>query len=647
METNMQIKSIQFIKTRFFSEQTIVFSGNSTMNTISGKNGSGKTTLHSYISLVERAYFYDLLKKSDNLEDAIIYEDKLKKDVERLLGKKNAKVILKLEFCKKDYENIGISIEDDKVDIIIELTQDSNNNEELQWSITVPSEEDKIQCFWNLENPSYLIVCVSAERKVFETDMDYDSIRLQKPGKLSPKISVIMDCDNLYNNLYSLMFKDYAYERIIPSGRDKKKDRYVAESKAMFHSLIPNITVGNFSGIQKENQFILQAKSVQSKSYDIRELSSGEKLIWYSLLLLNYVKNLGVLIVDEPENHLHESLAWTFTMFLKDKCENADEDISLSQVFFVTHSKSIIYNMFAVGTNYYIDNTELRRLDYDTYESTLRQLGVSYINERILFVEGDTDVTALTDVLSPFNISVKQLHNCTDVINAYDGMQKIAQYMQDKQFVFMIDHDTRDQREIDAKRNENPGYFDKHFIVLERHELESYYIDPEGILPIINSLCTMLGKEAYTLDTLTAVFKGDADSQLAKTKKKYLNYKLHDKLHRIDSIINQSEINIVDDGHYQTYIDGVFSGTSWNDTITEMKSYFSEMENKYSEANWQSNWISLCDGKSVYNMSLAKLATHVGVNAQTVKDKVKKELLSNPESKISILLQSITSKFES
>ena len=56
----------------------------------------------------------------------------------------------------------------------------------------------------------------------------------------------------------------------------------------MFHDLIKEISISNFSGKERKDQFVLITKG--KTKYDVRNLSSGEKLVWYTLLILNYVK---------------------------------------------------------------------------------------------------------------------------------------------------------------------------------------------------------------------------------------------------------------------------------------------------------------------------------------------------------------------
>ena len=66
------------------------------------------------------------------------------------------------------------------------------------------------------------------------------------------------------------------------------------QSKKIFEELIPDIKIGNISSSVVKNQFVITTSKTDDikHNYEIREFSSGEKLIWYTAILLNYVKNI-------------------------------------------------------------------------------------------------------------------------------------------------------------------------------------------------------------------------------------------------------------------------------------------------------------------------------------------------------------------
>ena len=50
----------------------------------------------------------------------------------------------------------------------------------------------------------------------------------------------------------------------------------------------------------------------------------------------------------------------------------------------------------------------------------------------------------------------------------------------------MLDHDTRNDEEIQELRNLDNDFFDEHIVFLPVHEIENYLLDEEIITQIIN-----------------------------------------------------------------------------------------------------------------------------------------------------------------
>src|SRR5690606_11457022 len=103
------------------------------------------------------------------------------------------------------------------------------------------------------------------------------------------------------------------------------------------------------------------------------------------------------------------------------------------------------------GINYIIDR-DLKLLENDEAEQTLRSIGLSKIQSKVLFVEGRSDNQLLESLLAPHNIKVKALGNCHDVIDTYKKYLQIKENIKDVQFCFMVDKDTRSDEEINSLR---------------------------------------------------------------------------------------------------------------------------------------------------------------------------------------------------
>jgi len=239
-----------------------------------------------------------------------------------------------------------------------------------------------------------LVFYLSSDKYFREESVTYDKI------KISDKNNYILDYifgyENFSENMYQLFLNDYIKERLIPGS--PRHDIYFGAAKILFNYLIPYIEISNFTGTKK-SEFQLLVKNSRSNNFDVRLLSSGEKTIFYLCLLLSYFTSIGIILIDEPENHLHESLLNKLVNLLVEITQSeslleilqkySHSEIkeylgkyyckyNLQKIIFVTHSKSLIYNNFQFGQNLVIDNS-VQTLNYENAEKKLREIGLSSI----------------------------------------------------------------------------------------------------------------------------------------------------------------------------------------------------------------------------------------------------------------------------
>jgi len=338
----MRIKSIRLENIKKFGTECIYnFDTAEKINTISGKNGSGKSTIFESAMLCQKAYFVTLLKER-NIDIANSINDEISVQLYSMSVKKGAYIELELRLYETDFpwsinsnNYISCAQENGKAvyDVHVLLKVDDVMQEKVVWSIEIDEGKNDgiISKFWNLQNPSHIIVYLDADKTVYEDDFTFKKISMMSEEKINPIVKFVLHPKQVYQNMYDTMINAYVYQRINP--QTPKKDIFFSESKEMFHDLIKEISISNFSGKERKDQFVLITKG--KTKYDVRNLSSGEKLVWYTLLILNYVKKIGVLVIDEPENHLHEELAWNFIRYLKRIIKNEFSDLTLGQVFLI------------------------------------------------------------------------------------------------------------------------------------------------------------------------------------------------------------------------------------------------------------------------------------------------------------------------
>jgi predicted ATP-dependent endonuclease of OLD family len=138
---------------------------------------------------------------------------------------------------------------------------------------------------------------------------------------------------------------------------------------------------------------ILVYDSDQDKTFDIDQMSSGEKGLVLTFLFLRLsMQKGGVALLDEPELHLNAAVQTKLLSFIKTHCVDA---LSV-QVFLCTHSPEIVreaFNLEECGLFHLRtgdDLTPILRQDQRELFEVFERLGVSPAD--VLFTRGNVYV---------------------------------------------------------------------------------------------------------------------------------------------------------------------------------------------------------------------------------------------------------------
>jgi hypothetical protein len=446
----------------------------------------------------------------------------------------------------------------------------------------------------------------------------------------------------------------------------------------MLKLLIPKIEISNFSGLQFPNQFVLLGKASHNRRvnfYDIRNFSSGEKTLFYILLFINYVRQIGLLIIDEPENHFHEDLLMRFCKLLNDVgeadsyvdlifkvAEDVDEPIkekyrsrfedfyegyNLAQIYLLSHSKNLIYNNFSLGINYIVED-QFTRIDYDNYEKTLRRIGVSSIYSKVLFVEGDTEEQYLEMFLSDFNIKVHPLQGSSQVLDTFRRVCKIKEYLRESHFCFLLDMDTMSNDEIEAIREEAPEYFDQTFIILDKHEFENFLLDEKIFHEIIKRHSGLFGSIGLkSLDEVEAEIKAIADNTKDLLYRKELQKLNGNSISKLKRFFRRRDLPVEDEGEYNEYIRTKMSEANVSEFLSEeFRNNYLFVSQKYTDENWNENWKKLCDGKAVLGQVVRHFSDYLDLRSDRLRKEIKEIVSKSSQYEINQLIESILNKFD-
>lgn len=234
-----------------------------------------------------------------------------------------------------------------------------------------------------------------------------------------------------------------------------------------------------------------------------------------------------------------------------------------------------------------------------------------------MFVEGKTENEILETLFSPFNIKIKPLNGCDEVIDTYKKYYSFHTHIRDVQFCFLIDKDTRSKDDIDKIRNSDETFFDNHFIIMNKHEIENYLLDTKLILNIFKKHKSINDDiKIPDENTIITKIKEIADKNKEIVLKKTLQNLNQNSLHKIKLAISSKEIEVTNKNKYEQEINNIFNSNSITDTREIILKNFlviEEINNK-----WENEWINLCDGKIVLHQLKSYLAKELEITPNRV-----------------------------
>ncbi len=194
----------------------------------------------------------------------------------------------------------------------------------------------------------------------------------------------------------------------------------------------------------------------------------------------------NILLVEEPEIHLHPALETSMMRYLK--------RISLNcQVFITTHSTNFLdtaemQNVYLVSKP---DSTQIQKLDIEEAEAQIpKELGIRlsslFMFDRLVFVEGQSDEDILREWASKLGINFSQANvgfiSMGGVRNfAHFATEAILSFLTKRQVKiwFLIDRDEKEDSEVVELQNRLGN--NAELRVLKKREIENYLICPRAI----------------------------------------------------------------------------------------------------------------------------------------------------------------------
>lgn len=212
-----------------------------------------------------------------------------------------------------------------------------------------------------------------------------------------------------------------------------------------------------------------------AQAYSASEMSDGERVIFYLIGQCLSAKQAGIVIVDEPEMHLHKAIQ--STLWNKIERERAD-------CIFVYLTHDVAFAASRAGfTKIWLEsydgknNWQLKPLEesQEIPEELLLELYGS--RRKILLIEGNADSNESQFYQNLFeDFLVKPCGSCVNVISYVKALKKNTEFHHEQAYG-LIDRDRRTDEEVAALKEH--GIF-----TLEVAEFENLFVVPE-ILKIV------------------------------------------------------------------------------------------------------------------------------------------------------------------
>lgn len=319
--------------------------------------------------------------------------------------------------------------------------------------------------------------------------------------------------------LFDLVAKENTRARSITSFVDSKNleeaSRLAAESVSAFTQLNDLLSLGTLliSLENSKDEEILARHRKATDAYSIAQMSDGERNASIIGATVLTVEPDTVLLIDEPERHLHRSIIVPFLAALFGRREDCTFIISTHELALPAANPADGVLMVR-SCNW--ESNRARAWDVDLVERNDQlpeelRLAILGARRKVLFIEGMGTSLDLPiyNALFP-DVSVAACGTSTDVQRAVEGMRN-SQELHHVEAYGLIDSDGRSQEGVNALSER--GVF-----ALDVYSVESLYYCAEALNAVAVWQAQSLGRDPDTMgkSALQAAFVALGESGLAE-----------------------------------------------------------------------------------------------------------------------------------
>jgi len=375
--------------------------------------------------------------------------------------------------------------------------------------------------------------------------------------------------------------------------------------KDIFSMLLPGKELLDINpAAPKEFHFMVNG----SGSFPFRSLSSGEQEVVKVVfdVVRKDIKH-SVIIVDEPELHLHPTLTFKLIETLKTIGDHTN------QFIFLTHSADLISTYYSTGDVYFIENTqtganqahrlsELNHSHSEVVQLIGQNLGLFAVGKKIIFIEGEN---SSIDRLTYHSIVQKIIPEAKVIpvgsVANIITLNTIEEQIRNSIFgidIFMIrDRDGLNEKQIEEIEKNG------RIRCLKKRHIENYFLDAEILYKVAEKLYVTSTISDLSIESIETNIKEIAEKSLnfnlLKNTKEFLALNHFFKVPTVKGV-DTKEISLIK----TEIINGVKTSlcelsTGLNDAV--FSSWLDNEEKRLVELLKTDNWKTEFQGKIIFN----------------------------------------------
>lgn len=375
--------------------------------------------------------------------------------------------------------------------------------------------------------------------------------------------------------------------------------------KDIFSTLLPG---KELLDINPASPCEFQYRDSSGSTLPFNSLSSGEQEVVKVLfdIARKDIKD-SVIIVDEPELHLHPTLTFKLIETLKSVGDHSN------QFIFLTHSADLISTYYSTGNVYFIDSeqgganqahrlSDLNHSHKEIVDLIGENLGLFAVGKKLVFVEGeDSSIDrlvyhALAQKYLPEAkvIPVGSVENLI-TLNAFE--QQIRNSIFGIDLYMIRDKDGLSQSQIDSLEQEG-----KIRCIKKRH-IENYFLDAEILFKVAERLYITTTKPEITQQYIEEQLKNIASEQvklnLLQNTKEYISTNYSFNIPTVKSIETKTDDDVVSEFSLETV--NILNTLTSSLSEVNLKNWMNSEKDRLEKSLENDTWKNEFRGKSIFS----------------------------------------------